>query len=151
MSEKDSKYHLETQLIHGKMRSAHWNYQDHIIPPVSASTAYRLESAERGAEGFLEFANPEFNRETHPPIYIYDRLDEPSRGMLEEKLAAAEKGEACIAFATGMAAISAALGVLLKTGDTVISHKTVYGCTYSLFVNWYPRLGINVTFVDHWA
>jgi len=148
MKRKDSDYHVETRLIHGKMVSSHWNYQDHIIPPVSASTSYRLESAERGAEGFLEFANPEFNRKTHPPIYIYDRLDEPSRGMLEENLAAAEGGDCCITFATGMAAISAALGVLLKAGDTVVSHKTVYGCTYSLFVNWYPRLGIRVRFVD---
>ena len=145
---RDPKYHLESQIIHGKMVSPHWNYQDHIVPPISASTSYRLESAERGAEGFVEFANPEFNRETHAPIYIYDRLDEPSRGMLEERLAAAEGGDAGIAFATGMAAISAALGVLLKAGDTVVSHKTLYGCTYSLFTNWYPRLGIDVRFVD---
>ena len=148
MSKKDPQYHIETQLIHGKMVSPHWNYSDHIIPPISASSSYRLESAARGAEGFLEFANPEFNRKTHAPIYIYDRLDEPSRGMLEEKLAAAEGGETCVTFASGMGAVSAALGVLLKSGDTVISHKTIYGCTYSLFTNWYPRLGIQVKFAD---
>jgi len=148
MDDKKRPYHLETRLIHGRMRSFHWNYSDHIIPPISSSTSYRLESAQRGAEGFLEFANPEFNREEHPPIYIYDRLDEPSRGMLEENLAIAEGGESCITFTTGMAAISGALGVLLKTGDTVVSHRTVYGCTYSLFANWYPRLGINVVFTD---
>jgi len=142
------KYRMPTRLIHGRMVSAHWNYDDHIIPPISASAAYRLESAERGAEGFLEFANPEFNREQHAPIYIYDRLDEPTRGMLEENLAEAEGGETCVAFATGMAAISGALGVLLKAGDTVVAHKTLYGCTYSLFTNWYPRLGIRVRFAD---
>jgi cystathionine beta-lyase/cystathionine gamma-synthase len=142
------KYHLETRLIHGRMHSAHWSYRDHIVPPISSSAAYRLESAERGAEGFQEFANPEFNRNQHPPIYIYDRLDEPSRGMLEEQLAMAEGGEACVTFATGMAAISAALGVLIKSGDTVIAHRTVYGCTYSLLTNWLPRLGIKVRFCD---
>ena len=89
----------------------------------------------------MDFANPEFNREIQPPIYIYDRLDEPSRGMLEDRLAMAEGGECCVSFATGMAAISGALGVLLKTGDTVVAHKTTYGCTYSLLTNWYPRLG----------
>jgi cystathionine beta-lyase/cystathionine gamma-synthase len=141
-------YHKRTRLIHGKMVSAHWSYRDHIVPPISASAAYRLESAERGAEGFQEFANPEFNREQQTPIYIYDRLDEPSRGMLEENLEIAEGGEACVAFATGMAAISGALGVLLKTGDTVVAHKTLYGCTYSLFTNWYPRLGIKTVFAD---
>ncbi|HVS01577.1 MAG TPA: PLP-dependent transferase [Thermoanaerobaculia bacterium] len=130
------------------MRSPHWSYGDHIIPPISASTSYRLESSARGAEGFLEFANPELNRNAQPPIYIYDRLDEPSRGMLEETLAAAEGGESCVTFATGMAAISGALGVLLKAGDTLLCHRTVYGCTYSLFTNWYPRLGIGVRFLD---
>ncbi len=148
MDKKRPKYHLESRLIHGRMHSEHWSYRDHIVPPISASAAYCLESAERGAEGFLEFANPEFNRSRHPPIYIYDRLDEPSRGMLEENLAAAEGGEICVTFATGMAAISAALGVLVKAGDTVVAHHTVYGCTYSLFTNWLPRLGVRVRMID---
>ncbi len=148
MDKKRPNYHLESRLIHGRMHSEHWSYRDHIVPPISASAAYCLESAERGAEGFLEFANPEFNRSRHPPIYIYDRLDEPSRGMLEENLAAAEGGEICVTFATGMAAISAALGVLVKAGDTVVSHHTVYGCTYSLFTNWLPRFGVRVRMID---
>jgi cystathionine beta-lyase/cystathionine gamma-synthase len=148
MSDRRDSHHIETRLIHGRMHSEHWQYRDHIVPPISASTAYRLESAERGAEGFAEFANPEFNRGQHPPIYVYDRLDEPSRGMLEENLAIAEGGEAGVAFATGMAAISAALGVLIKAGDTILTHHTVYGCTYSLFTNWLPRFGVAVEFVD---
>jgi methionine-gamma-lyase len=93
MSKEHDSYRKQTRLIQGKLHSPHWNYQDPIVPPISASVAYRLESAERGAEGFREFANPEFNRELHPPIYIYDRLDEPSRGMLEENLDLAEGGE----------------------------------------------------------
>jgi cystathionine beta-lyase/cystathionine gamma-synthase len=143
-----ARYHLQSRLIHGRMVSPHWNYADHIIPPISASAAYRLESTARGAEGFLEFANPELNRDRQTPVYIYDRLDEPSRGMLEENLAAAEGGESCVAFATGMAAIAGALGVLLKAGDTLVSHHTIYGCTWSLFTNWYPRLGIRVVMTD---
>ncbi|HLG13609.1 MAG TPA: PLP-dependent aspartate aminotransferase family protein [Blastocatellia bacterium] len=135
-------YHKETRLIHGEFHSLHWDYRDHIVPPITASAAYRLESAERGAEGFQEFANPEFNRHTHPPIYIYDRLDEPSRSMLEDNLATAEGAECAVCFATGMAAISAALGVLVKTGDTILSHHTLYGCTYSLLTNWMPRFGV---------
>ena len=142
------RYRRPTRLIHGKMVSPHWNYADHIVPPVSASAAYRLESAGRGAEGFQEFANPEFNRELQPPIYIYDRLDEPTRGMLEDNLAVAEGGEACVTFATGMAAIAGALGVLLKAGDTVVAHRTLYGCTWSLLTNWFPRLGIRTVFTD---
>lgn len=141
-------YRPETTLVHGLFESEHWNYSDHIVPPISASAAYRLESAARGAEGFREFANPEFNRATHAPIYIYDRLEEPSRGMLEENLAMAEGGERAVCFATGMAAVSAAIGVLTRAGDRIVAHHTLYGCSYSLFVNWLPRWGVNVEFLD---
>ncbi|MEW5764439.1 MAG: trans-sulfuration enzyme family protein [Acidobacteriota bacterium] len=147
---KDKKraYHKETRLIHGDFHSPHWDYRDHIVPPISASAAYRLESAERGAQGFQAFANPELNRHTQPPIYIYDRLDEPSRSMLEDNLAAAEEGECAVCFATGMGAITASLGVLAKAGDTILAHRTMYGCTYSLMANWLPRFGITAKFVD---
>ena len=150
MKTKRSKrdYHRETRMIHGDFHSVHWDYKDHIIPPVTSSAAYRLESAERGAEGFQEFANPEFNRHTNAPIYIYDRLDEPSRSMLEDNLAAAEEGETAVCFATGMSAISAALCVLAKAGDTVLAHRTLYGCTYSLLSNWLPRFGIQAKMAD---
>jgi cystathionine beta-lyase/cystathionine gamma-synthase len=144
----DTAYHKETRMIHGTFHSLHWNYKDHIVPPISASAAYRLESAERGAEGFQEFANPEFNRHTHAPIYIYDRLDEPTRSMLEDNLAVAEEAEAAVCFSTGMAAISAALSVLAKTGDTIIAHRQLYGCTYSLLTNWMPRFGVSHRLVD---
>lgn len=146
--QRDKAYHKETRLIHGDFHSPHWDYSDHIVPPISASAAYRLRSAERGAEGFQAFANPEFNRHKHPPIYIYDRLDEPSRSMLEDNLAAAEEGECGVAFSTGMAAICASLGVLAKAGDTVLAHRTLYGCTYSLLTNWMPRFGITAKMMD---
>ncbi len=142
----EERYAPDTLLVHGKFRSRHWNYSDHIVPPISASAAYRLESAERGAEGFHEFANPEFQRAT--PIFIYDRLDEPTRGLLEENLALAEHAECAACFATGMAAVAAALGVLVRAGDRVVAHRTLYGCTYSLFTNWFPRLGVAVDRAD---
>jgi methionine-gamma-lyase len=82
------------------------------------------------------------------PIYIYDRLGEPNKDMLEENLAYAEQGDVAVTFASGMGAISAVLGVLTGTGSEIIAHKTLYGCTYSLLTNWYPRLKINVKFVD---
>lgn len=141
-------YHKETRLVHGDFHSPHWDYKDHIVPPISASAAYRLESAERGAQGFIQFANPEFNRHKAPSILIYDRLDEPTRSMLEDNLAAAEEGECAVCFSTGMAAISAALGVLLKVGDTVLAHRTLYGCTYSLLSNWLPRFGVKSLLAD---
>jgi cystathionine beta-lyase/cystathionine gamma-synthase len=146
--ETDSLYATETHLIHGEFHSTSWDYTDHIVPPIGASSAYRLRSADRGAEGFGAFANPEFNRQQRAPIYIYDRLDEPTRGMLEQALARAEGAETAIAFTTGMAAISAALGVLVKAGDRVVAHRTIYGCTWSLLSNWMPRFGVETSFID---
>jgi len=141
-------YKPRSRWIHGQFTSPHWNYRNHIVPPVSRSAAYRLESAGRGAEGFRRFANPEFNRHDQSPIYIYDRLDEPCRSMLEDRLAVSEGAEIGVAFATGMAAIAASLSVLLKAGDRLLAHRTLYGCTFSLFTNWFPRYGIETLLLD---
>jgi len=117
---------------------------------VSASATFRLESAQRGALGFLQFAHTVNNEEVEvkAPIYIYDRLGEPNKEMLEEHLAYAEQGETAVTFASGMGAISAALGILTKTGDEIIAHKLLYGCTYELLTYWYPRYQIHTKFID---
>jgi cystathionine beta-lyase/cystathionine gamma-synthase len=141
-------YHKRTQLIHGRFRSKKWDYDHHVVPPMSASATFRLEAASRGAAGFFQFACDQVNPEREVPIYIYDRLDEPTRGMLEENLATAEGADCGITFATGMAAISAALGVLCGQGDEIVAHRVLYGCTYSLLINWLPRLGVHTRFVD---
>jgi len=137
---------METFLIHGRHFTEKWDFRHHIIPPQSSSVTYRLDKTERGAKGFQEYASG--NAHKNNPIYIYDRLDEPTRGMLEDELAGAEGGDFCVAFTTGMSAIAAALGVVLNAGDRVVAHKTIYGCTYSLITNWYPKLNISHTFVD---
>jgi cystathionine beta-lyase/cystathionine gamma-synthase len=82
------------------------------------------------------------------PIYIYDRLGEPNKDMLEENLAYAEGGDIAVTFASGMAAVSGVLGILTKSGDEVLAHRTLYGCTYSLLTNWYPRYNIGTRFAD---
>jgi cystathionine beta-lyase/cystathionine gamma-synthase len=115
---------------------------------MSASATFRLEGAQRGAAGFFQFACDRINPDREVPIYIYDRLDEPTRGMLEENLAAAEGAGCCVTFSTGMAAISAALGVLCQAGDEIVAHRVLYGCTYSLLTNWLPRQSIATRFVD---
>jgi cystathionine beta-lyase/cystathionine gamma-synthase len=86
--------------------------------------------------------------EDETPIYIYDRLAEPNKDILEENLAYIEKGEMAVTFATGMGAISGIFGVLTKTGDEIIAHPTLYGCTISLLNNWYPRYNIKTNYVD---
>lgn len=145
---RERRAHIRSRLIHGKAHTARWDFSHHLVPPVTSTATFRLDTTARGARGFQQFAAPTSQKGERDPIYIYDRLDEPSRGMLEENLAAAEGGEACVTFATGMAAISAALGVLVKAGDSIVAHHTVYGCTYSLLTNWLPRFGVATHFTD---
>jgi methionine-gamma-lyase len=147
--EKDTeRYSKETQLIYGKAHSTKWDYDHHVVPPITSSATYRLDSAQRGAQGFVEFAHTTEATKSKQPILIYDRLGEPNKDMLEENLAYAEGGECAVSFGCGMAAISGILGVLAKSGDDVIAHRTMYGCTYSLFTNWFPRYNISVQLLN---
>jgi cystathionine beta-lyase/cystathionine gamma-synthase len=145
---KKEDYKLRTHMIHGSFDSKKWDYNHHVVPPASHSTAFRLTSLERGAKGFVQFASADEALSGHIPIYIYDRLDEPTRAMLEENLAYAEGGDICVTFSSGMAAISAALGSTLRQGQEVLAHHTLYGCTYSLMTNWLPRFGMQARFTD---
>ncbi len=144
----DTKYSMETHMIYGKNVSKKWDYSHHVLPPISSSVIYRLDSVERGAEGFIEFANSPIEGEEPMPIYIYDRLGEPNKDILEENLAYIEKGEMAVTFATGMGAISGLLGILTKSDEEIIAHHTLYGCTYSLFTSWYPRYNIKIHLID---
>ncbi|MDP6539513.1 MAG: aminotransferase class I/II-fold pyridoxal phosphate-dependent enzyme [Planctomycetota bacterium] len=140
-------YKTTTRLVHGPSHSAKWDFAHHVTPPLSSSTTYRLDDARRAARGFSEFGR-QITDEGDAPVYVYDRLDEPTRSILEGELAEVEGGECCVSFASGMGAISGILGSLLVPGDGVIAHPVVYGCTHSLFTNWYPRMGIGVRRVD---
>ena len=147
---KGKGYSTEAHLIYEQMDDPLWDYSHHLLPPISSSATFRLDSARRGAQGFAEFAHSsdEVTVEAKAPIYIYDRLGEPNKDMLEENLALAEHGDIAVTFASGMAAISGVLGILTGAGSEIIAHKTIYGCTYSLLTNWYPRLKISTKFVD---
>jgi methionine-gamma-lyase len=143
-------YSTEAHLIYGRMHDPLWDYSHHLLPPISSSATYRLDSAQRGAQGFTEFAHSsdELKVTSRAPIYIYDRLGEPNKDMLEENLAYAEKGDIAVTFASGMAAISGVLGILTGAGSEIIADRMLYGCTYSLLTNWYPRLRVQTKFVD---
>jgi cystathionine beta-lyase/cystathionine gamma-synthase len=145
---KSGVYALTSFLVHGRFKTAQWDFDHHVVPPLSSSSTYRLSSGKRAAKGFEIFACGDKDFEK-PPIYIYERLDEPTRAMLEDRLAIAEAGEIGVCFTTGMAAIAAALGVCLQSGDEVVSHNAVYGCTYSLLTNWFSqRYRIRVKYVN---
>lgn len=136
---------FKTEMIHGESLSHAWDFSKPLIPPISASTTFRLGSVERGTEGFLSFGSEEFKKN---PIWIYDRLDEPNTLMLESQLAKAEGAEVAITFGSGMGAISASILALCQQGQEILSHQTIYGCTYSLIKNWLPKFGISGKFAD---
>jgi len=149
-STSEKEYSAEAHLIYGQGDDPRWDYSHHLLPPISSSATYRLDSARRGAQGFAEFAHSsdELTVKSRAPIYIYDRLGEPNKDMLEENLAYAEGGDIAVSFASGMAAIAGVLGILTGTGSEILAHRTLYGCTYSLLTTWYPRLKISVKFID---
>jgi methionine-gamma-lyase len=108
--------------------------------PIFQTSTFIFENAEQGA---ARFAGEE-------PGYVYARIppNTPTHAVLAEKFAALEGGEAGQTFASGMAAIIAVVLTALKKGDHIISTDVVYGCTYSLFSEVLPGLGIDVSFVD---
>lgn len=84
------------------------------------------------------------------PGYFYTRYSNPTIDALNKTVAALEKGEGAFSFASGMAAISAAGLALLQPGDHVLASSIIYGGSYSLFTNFFPKHGIEVSFVDVW-
>jgi len=79
--------------------------------------------------------------------YDYTRSANPTRGAAEENVAALEGGAGAVLTATGMAAITTTL-FLLKSGDHVITGNDIYGGTFRLFDSLFPRMGVNVSFID---
>lgn len=132
--------------VHGRFSTKAWEFSHHLVPPMTASTTFRLKSLKRGARGFSAFANLESAGKD--PIWVYDRLDEPTTLMLEELLADMEGGECAVTFSTGMGAISSTLMALLQSGQKIVAHRTLYGCTDSLITGWLPKFGIRQKLID---
>jgi len=79
---------------------------------------------------------------------IYTRIMNPTTDVLEQRVAALEGGLAGLAFASGMAAISAAILTLCREGDEIVSTTRLYGGTVTLLTATLPRMGVRVRFVD---
>ena len=80
--------------------------------------------------------------------YLYSRHSNPTVNMFSEKMAALEGTEAALGVASGMSAISSTVEQLMGDGGEIVSSLTVYGGTYALFKNIFPRQGIKTNFVD---
>lgn len=82
------------------------------------------------------------------PGPIYARFTNPTVSMFEERLAALEGAERCVAFASGMAAILATVMGLMRAGEHVVASRAIFGSTVQLFTNILGRFGIEVSFVS---
>ena len=80
--------------------------------------------------------------------FVYSRFTNPTVSMMQERLAALEGAEACVATASGMSAILAMSMALLKAGDHVVCSNAVFGATVQLYAGILARFGVDTTFVS---
>ncbi len=130
------KHSLETVALHAG-QSADPTTLSRAVP-IYQTSSYVFRSSEHAANlfGLKEFGN------------IYTRLMNPTTDVLEQRLAQLDGGVGALAFASGQAAITAAILNITKAGENIISTSYLYGGTYNLFHYTLPRLGIQVKFID---
>lgn len=130
-----SEFGLATQAVRAGQRRTNEGEQ---CEPIFTTSSFTFESAEQAAARFGG----------DDPGNIYSRFTNPSVEMFEDRLAAMEGGERCVATASGMAAISTTFLGLLDAGDHVVSSRAIFGSTTVLFDKILSRLGISVTYVS---
>ncbi len=108
-----------------------------VATPIYQTTSYAFTDTQHGADLF----------DLKVPGNIYTRIMNPTTDVLEKRLATLEGGVGALAFASGMAAITAAILTIAQAGDNIVATSTLYGGTYNLFAHTLPRLGIQVRFV----
>jgi O-succinylhomoserine sulfhydrylase len=106
--------------------------------PIFATSSYVFNSA---AEAAARFSGEK-------PGNIYSRFTNPTVRTFEERLAALEGGERCVATGSGMAAILSTCLALLKSGDHVVSSRNIFGPTVLLFNNYLGKFGIETSYVS---
>ncbi|HGM5583150.1 TPA: methionine gamma-lyase [Pseudomonas putida] len=109
-----------------------------LVPPVYQTATYAFESVEYGAACFAGEQGGHF----------YSRISNPTLALLEQRMASLEGGEAGLALASGMGAITSTLWTLLRPGDELIVGNTLYGCTFAFLHHGIGEFGIRVTHVD---
>jgi O-succinylhomoserine sulfhydrylase len=131
----DKKFELSTQAVRaGQVRS---QFQEHA-EALFLTSSFVFDNA---AQAQARFAGGD-------PGVVYSRYTNPTVSMFQDRLAALEGAEACIATASGMSAILATVMSLLKAGDHVVCSSAVFGATVQLFSNYFGRFGVQTTFVS---
>lgn len=134
MSDYPDDLQFETLAVRaGQVRTSEGEQSEPIFP----TSSFVFESAAHAA---ARFSGDE-------PGNIYSRFTNPTVRTFEQRLAALEGGERCVATASGMAAILTACMGLLKSGDHVVCSRSVFGTTVVLFNNFMARFGVETSFV----
>jgi O-succinylhomoserine sulfhydrylase len=118
----------------GQVRSSEGEQSE----PIFLTSSFTYNSA---AQAAARFGGTE-------PGHIYSRFTNPTVRTFEERLAALEGGEQCVATSSGMAAILTACMGLLKAGDHIVSSRSVFGTTVVLFDNFMAKFGVETTYVS---
>jgi O-acetylhomoserine (thiol)-lyase len=135
-TETKRKYGFSTRQLHaGQQPDPTTNSR---AVPIYQTTSYVFKSTEHAANLFAlkEFGN------------IYTRIMNPTSDVFEQRVADLEGGVGALATSSGHAAQAQAIFTLAGAGDHIVSAATLYGGTYNQFAYSFPRLGIEVTFVD---
>jgi len=128
-------YHFDTKALH-----AGYDYTTggSIFPPIQMGVAFPFPSGEAAQQICAGEA----------PGYVYTRTANPTNTVFEKRLAALEGGEACLATASGLAAIfTAILGLLQEPGDEFVTSNRLYGNTQNQFRISLPLMGFSPRFV----
>jgi len=135
MTDKDLEFEFATRAVRDGQVRTHENEHSEPIFPTSS---YVFSSA---AEAAARFSGEK-------PGNIYSRFTNPTVRTFEQRLASLEGAECCVATASGMSAITATLLGLLKTGDHIVSSRSIFGTTTVLLENIIAKLGIETSFVE---
>ncbi|PYF68937.1 trans-sulfuration enzyme family protein [Pedobacter nutrimenti] len=127
--------HFETMAI--RLQTERSQYKEHSVP-LYLTSSYKFDDAE---EMRALFANEKEGN-------VYSRYANPNTTELIDKMAALEGAETGWVTATGMAAIFTTFAAFLKSGDHVLSSRSVFGSTHQLLNNIFPKWGISYTYAD---
>src|SRR5699024_5072431 len=126
----------ETIAVHGGFAG---DPQTHAVAvPVYQTTSYYFDDTQHGADLF----------DLKVPGNIYTRIMNPTTDVLEQRVAQLEGSIAALAFASGMAAITACVQNLAEAGDNIVATSQVYGGTYTLFRHTLRAQGVEARLVD---
>ncbi len=133
--DRNSNYFADTIAVReGQTRTPEGEHAEPIFP----TSSYVFDSAAAAA---ARFSGEE-------PGNIYSRFTNPTVRTFEQRLAALEGGERCVATASGMSAIYATCAGILRAGDHIVSSRSIFGSTVILFNNFLEKFGVEISYVD---